>query len=157
MSSTPLSTTARFDSEEHIALRRVPAVGLLTLVVALITNIMIGTVSYALFSISPAFTPLNLIPITYWTVLGVMGAVLVFAAQVKLTRHPIANFSKTALIVLLISILPVLTLFFISPFPATSPIAIVTLILMHVNTATLCLGMLTSLCSEPDSEAAERE
>lgn len=157
MSSTPLSTTNNFNSEEHIALRRIPAVGLLTLVVTLITNIMIGTVSYALFSISPDFTPLNLIPITIWTVLGVLGAVLVFSVQAKFTTHPIANFSKTTLIVLLVSLLPVMTLFFTSPFPATSPIAIVTLMLMHVSTAILCLGLLTSLCSEPGAAAAERE
>ncbi|GCE23850.1 DUF6069 family protein [Dictyobacter kobayashii] len=157
MSSNPLPATTNLNIEEHIALRRVPAVGLLTLVVALISNILIGTISYALFPISGAFIPLNLIPIAFWTLVGVLGAVLVFSILVRFATHPLATFSKITLIVLLLSLIPDLVLFYMSPFPATTPLAVIALMLMHVSTATLCLGFLTSLCTEPDVKTADNE
>lgn len=128
-----------------VPLRRLLAAGLLTLVITLIINILIGTVSNAIIPVSPAFSPLDLKPIFGWTTIGVVGAVSVFSVIGKLSLHPIQTFSKLAIIVLLISWIPDISLFFSSPFSDTSPAAIIVLMLMHLSTALLSIGFLTTL------------
>jgi hypothetical protein len=132
-------------SDQRIALGHLWWVGLLTIIVSALINFMIALITQTLTTVSPAFTPLQAPVFVTWTVIGCVGAIIVFALLARLTRRPIRNFQITALVVLLISLIPDFMVGVLRPFPTTTPLTVGALMLMHIATALVCVGLLVNL------------
>ena len=139
MSST---STSQVSSKQRNAFGRLWWVGLLTVLAAVIVNASVALVAKALFSVAPTFIPLQVGSVIAFTVIGAVGAVIVFALLLRWAKQPIRLFQRIAWIVLLVSLIPDLLLPFLGLFPGTTFAEVGALILMHVATGLICIGML---------------
>jgi predicted exporter len=158
MSSTDTSTSSHpVGRKESLVTQRIWWIDLLALVTSVVVTLLLRVLAVSLFAIPAQFVSLQWARPIDFTVLGVIGAVLTFAAICRWARHPIRLFHLIALIVLLLSFLPDVALrFHYVPafFPgflayffqeeATIP-AVATLALMHVTTYLITVGLLTGL------------
>ena len=117
-------------------------IGLLLVLVTIAVNSLIALGARLLFHVAPTFQPLQLQGFIPSTVIGVTGAVIVFALLVRWTRQPIRLFQRIAVSVLLISLIPDLLLPYVRIFPDTTFPEVGALLLMHLATAFICLVML---------------
>jgi hypothetical protein len=140
-----MSSIATSYSDQRIALGRLWWVGLLTTIVSVLVNFVIALITRTLTTVSPAFIPLQTFAFVMWTVIGCVGAIIVFALLARLTQRPIRNFQITALVVLLVSLIPDLMLGASHLYPTTTPLTVGALILMHIATALVCVGLLVNL------------
>jgi hypothetical protein len=114
-SSRVMTATASHDSaaerRDGVSWTRLLWVGPLTVVVALLVNLLIKTVLQAL---NPALAEMGQLgrPMIILTLEGAILAVLVFAVMVWLVPHPIRWFRIVAVIALLLSLIPDLLLGF---------------------------------------------
>ena len=127
MSTTQTSQTV---SEQRIQAGRLWWVGLITIVAALVVNILISLVAKGLFTIAPTFLPLQMFFIPF-TVFGSLGATIVFTLLGRFARRPISTFQRTVWIVLLVSFIPDLLVGFLKPYAGTTPLAVGTLMVMQ--------------------------
>ena len=74
--------------------------------------------------------------------IGAIGAVIVFALLLRWAKQPIRLFQRIAWVVLLVSLIPDLLLPFLGLFPGTTFAEVVALIVMHVATGLICIGVL---------------
>jgi hypothetical protein len=139
MSST---LTSQVSPKQRNASGRLWWVGLLTVLASVIVNALIVLVAKALFAVAPTFTPLQVRSVLVFTVIGAVGAVLVFALIMRWAKHPVRLFQRVAWVVLLVSLIPDLLLPFVQLFPGTTIPGVVALILMHVATGLICIGVL---------------
>ncbi len=124
--------------------------GVIALPAAGAANLLVRAIGVRVFSVSPDFKPLQVGPVIFFTLVGIVGAVTVFAVVARLTRRPVGVYRALALAVLALSFLPDLSLLSIPPsaegqmagMAATGP-EVAILLLMHVVTAGVCVGLLT--------------
>ena len=114
--------------------RRLIVVGLLAIVTALVANLVIRALAFALLPLSPDIFQLQLVPICFFTVLLVGAAVLVYAAVLRFAKRPARVYTLIALIVLVLSFIPD-----IMKFGATNPLAMSVLLAFHVVDAAIVL------------------
>ena len=88
-----------------------------------------------------------------FTVLGVAGALIVFVQLERRAKHPIRTFQRTVWIVLLVSLIPDLLVAYFHPYPGTTLMEVGTLMLMHVATAMICLGILPGILRGANRDA----
>src|ERR1700694_705245 len=75
---------------------RLLAVGAGAVVASAIANVLIAQALASLFQVPAAFTSLQPGPVASLTVLGVAGAVVVFAALTRLRPRPVPGFTRGA-------------------------------------------------------------
>ena len=139
--STQQSATAVSSSSP--AFGRLALPGLLIAVVAVVLNTLIAMLARTLFSITPAFSPLQPVFFISATVVGVIGAVAVAMALMRWSKQPRRQFLRIGLAVLCVSVLPDLSLLFVHFIPGATVAEVGTVALMHVLTGLLCLGILS--------------
>lgn len=139
------ATQSSRDQGERVDLGRLLWVGPLAIAAAVVANVLVRTVAVALFDVSPEFPPLALEPTVVFTVVGVLGAVLVFALVVRFARRPVRLFRRIALVVLLLSFVPNVLLLVPSSVPGATVPAVVTLMFEHVVAWAVSVGILTTL------------
>jgi hypothetical protein len=144
-----VSAASASAQEKRVSLRRLLWVGPLTIVAAVVANVIIRLLALALLPISPAFPPLQPAQPIFFTVIGVLGAAIVFAIVGRFARRPIRLFRIIALIALLISFLPDIGLLASNMMPGTSALSVGVLMLMHIVAFAISVGMLTRLTREP--------
>lgn len=127
-----------------VSLGRLAVVGVLTVAVAVVVNVVIRTVAVSVLGIGEGFQPLGVGPTVFFTVVGVAGAVVVFGVMLRFARRPVRLFRRVAFAVLLVSLVPDLLLLFTNSIPGTSVAGVGTLMLEHVATWAVVVGMLTS-------------
>ena len=150
--------------EQRVALRKLLWVAPLLLVAALVTNSVIRAVAQALNTNSSQFMPIAGPIYIVFTLAGVLGAVLVFMVLVRFGKRPLTWYPRIALVALLLSLIPDISLLF-APSPAAGggfpPLgappdasmlmgsadlfSVGALMLMHAATALLCIVLLTRL------------
>ncbi len=145
MSSRSLNEMRTSPGEKVAGFSRLWWVGLLVIVVATVVNIVLALVATALLPRLAAFSPLGAGPIGFFTFIGALGAVIVFALLGRFTRRPIRLFRIVAIIVLVLSLLPDLLMLAQPLFPSTTPTGVAVLMCLHVVAAAICVGMLTTL------------
>ncbi len=121
--------------KEQIAWSRLWWVGALVFVASLVVNLLISSATLALFP-GQVITADHII---LSTVLGVLGAILVFALVARRSAHPIPLYRKIAAVALLLSFIPDILVF----VTGYSGIVIGAYILMHITTAVICVIGLT--------------
>ncbi|GHO47746.1 DUF6069 family protein [Ktedonospora formicarum] len=121
-------------------------VGVLTVVAALVANLVIRALAFAIWPISPIFLPLKITSIGAFTIVLVGGSALIYMLVSRFSRQPTRIFTCIALIALLLSCVPN-ALLFLNPdtrmWPGITPLAITILIVLHVVDAIIVIMMLT--------------
>jgi hypothetical protein len=130
---------------KRISFGRLLWVGPLAVLAAVIANVLVSITAVALLGISPEFDPLHVGPVIGFTVVGVLGAVIVFALIARFSRRPVCLFRRIALVVLLLSFVPDLSLLYASPYAGTTVQSVIVLMLMHVVAWLISVGLLTTL------------
>ncbi len=122
---------------ERIAAWRIWPVGLLAAVLAAVANALVFVVVVDGFGVASAELD-TVVPTLAFSLLGGLGATLVFTIIALRARQPIRTFRLVALAVLFVSFVP--------DFLAGATAAgIVTLLAMHVVAAAIIVGSLTTL------------
>jgi hypothetical protein len=130
---------------KQISFGRLLWVGPLAVLAAVIANVFVSITAVALLGISPEFDPLHVGPVIGFTVVGVLGAVIVFALVARFSRRPVRLFRRITLVVLLLSFVPDLSLLYASPYAGTTVQSVIVLMLMHVVAWLISVGLLTTL------------
>ena len=143
-----VSAVSTPQEEERVSGRRLLWVGPLAIVAAVIANQIVRFLAVSLFDISPEFMPLQVGPPLVFTIMGVLGAVIVYAAIGRFSRRPIRLFRAIALIVLVLSFLPDIGLLATGMVPGTTPVAVGALAVMHIVAWAITVWMLTTLARE---------
>ena len=129
---------------ERIAISRVWLAGGAAFVLAAIANVIVRTVVMALFPISPLFLALETWqPIIVFTLVGVFGATVVFAIIARFTARAVIIYRWLAGVLLVLSFIPNVLMLVADAPGATLP-AVISLMVMHVVTAVITVGLLTT-------------
>jgi len=116
--------------------------------VAGVTNVLIRTVAVSVFGIGEGFLPLGVGPTVLFTVWGMLGAVVAFGLILRFARRPVRLFRRVALVVLLISLVPDVLMLFSGSMPGATVAGVVTLMVEHVASWAVAVGVLTTLAGE---------
>jgi hypothetical protein len=140
--SSPAAT-----STQRVVLSRLAWVGPLTILAAVVANIIVQQIAVALLQPDPAFLPLSFaVPIVF-TVVGVLGAVIAYALIGRFAKRPLPLFRRVALITLVVSFVPDILMLVTGFNPGTTAANVMALIVMHVVAWAIAVGMLTRLAS----------
>ncbi len=131
------------ERKAKLDLSRLWWVGLLVIVSTVVVNFLIYNAVLVLFPT----TRVELNPTIFYTGLGSLGAVLVFALVEWLAPHPINLYRMIAGGVLLLSFVPDIVLF----TTGASVIMVGTYMLMHSATAVICVAGLTRFTQTRDA------
>lgn len=127
---------------------RLARVGVVAVAVAGVTNVLIRTVAVSVFGIGEGFLPLGVGPTVLFTVWGMLGAVVAFGLILRFARRPVRLFRRVALVVLLISLVPDVLMLFSGSMPGATVAGVVTLMVEHVASWAVAVGVLTTLVGE---------
>ncbi len=127
---------------------RLARVGVVAVAVAVVTNVLIRTVAVSVFGIGEGFLPLGVGPTVLFTVWGMLGAVVAFGLILRFARRPVRLFRRVALVVLLISLVPDVLMLFSGLTPGVTVAGVVTLMVEHVASWAVAVGVLTTLVGE---------
>ena len=131
---------------ERVDLRRLLWLGPLVIVAALAANAIVRAVALAVLDVPATFTPLASPSFISLTIIGVLGAVIVFAVVGARAKQPISTFRKIAVGALLVSCLPDIGLLFGGGgMPAAALSNVLALMLMHTAAYAISVGLLTTL------------
>lgn len=135
-----MTPTTETDASATIAVSRLATYGLLTAIIASAVNVLVRLAATSLFDVPAGFGPLGWGPVINTTVVGVIGATVVYGLLSRFSSRPNRDFVGVALVVLLLSFVPL----FVPPaFLAGAPVSVLgTLAVMHVTTAVAVVGLL---------------
>lgn len=127
--------------------------GVVAVVVAVAVNLLIRTVAVSLLGIGEGFLPLGVGPTVVFTVAGMVGAGVVFGLIMRFVkRRPVRLFRRVALVVLLVSLVPDVLMLFSGSVPGTTVASVGTLMVEHVASWAVAVGVLTTLAGENGAE-----
>jgi hypothetical protein len=109
----------------------------LAAVAAVVVNVLVRALAIGLFDIPESFDHIALRAVIVSTLIGVFAAALVFAAIRRLATNPDRTFTIVAVVALVLSLAAPLSLGF------DEAAAVGTLMLMHVLTAAIVVGVFT--------------
>jgi hypothetical protein len=146
MASTPL----RPASQQRFALRKLVWVGPLTIVVAVLVNLVIRTIAVAFFGVPNGFTYLQAPLVIGSTVVFLLLAQAAFILVGRFAHRPVRFYRILALVALFVSFLnPIMLLAGLYPAPGMDLSIFWTMIVMHTVTAIITVSLLTTLAVEP--------
>lgn len=93
------------------------------------------------FEVVPPYEHLDFAPVTVWTTVGVIGALLVYGIVDRYSTRPDRRFLQIAIAVLLLSVIP--DLWLLDADPEATVGAVTLLMAMHVIVAGICILGLT--------------
>lgn len=133
-------------SHKQVASRKLLWVGPLTLIVAALVNSLIRTLAVAFLGVPETFASLQLPSVIGSTIFFVLLALLAFALVSRFARRPIQFYRVLALIALCLSLLtPIMALTGLFPAPGMNLSIFWTMLAMHIVTAAIVVGLLTTL------------
>ena len=131
---------------------RLARVGALAVALAVVVNVVIRTAAVSVFGIGEGFLPLGVGPTVLFTAVGMVGAVVVFGLISRFARRPVRLFRRVAVVVLLISLVPNVLMLFSGSMPGTTVAGVGTLMVEHVASWAIAVGVLTTLAGEDGAE-----
>jgi hypothetical protein len=144
---TAVSRSAPARPAEKIAVAKLWWVGLLALAASLVANGLVRVLALAVLPIDPAFDPLQSQAFIGLTTVFTILAVAAYWIVGRVSRQPITTYRRVSVVALLLSLIPDLGLLFAGAPGVTIP-AILALMLMHVVSAAIIVGLLTTLARE---------
>jgi len=134
---------------EQVALRKLIWVGPLTIVSTVIANLIIRSIAVSSFGVPETFQYVQAPYVIGSTILFVLVALLVFVLVNRFARRPIQFYRLLAFVVLCISFLsPVMALVGLFPAPGMTLSIFWTMIVMHIISAIIVVGLFTTLTRE---------
>ena len=134
---------------EHVALRKLIWVGPLTIVFTVIVNLLIRSIAVSIFGVPETFQYLQAPYVIGSTIVFLLVALLAFVLVNRFARRPIRFYRILAFIVLCISFLsPVMALVGLFPAPGMTLSIFWTMIVMHLVSAIIVVGLFTTLTRE---------
>lgn len=134
---------------EQVRYSRLWWVGLLAIALSLIANLVIRAVALQFITVSPEFVPISEPGATiFFTVVGGLAAVAVFALVGRFTRQPARVYTIIAVIALLLSLIPNVAMLLnpaLAPFPGGTTAANIVLMVEHVVAAVVIVWVLNTL------------
>ncbi|GER84461.1 hypothetical protein KTAU_30970 [Thermogemmatispora aurantia] len=128
------------------ALRRLVWVGPLTIIVAVLVNLVIRSLAVTFFGVPDRFAYLQAPFVIGSTVFFLVLALVAFVLVGRFARHPVGFYRLLALAALFVSFLnPVLALSGLFPAPGMDVPIFWTMIVMHTVTAIITVALLTRL------------
>ena len=138
-------TAASTQPTERVVFSRLLWVGPLAILASVVANVLLQQIAVAVLQPDPAFMPLTLPPPILFTVVGVLGAVIVYALVGRFSRQPVRLFRRIALVTLVVSFIPDILMAITGFNPGTTVANVAVLILMHIVAWAITVGMLTRL------------
>jgi hypothetical protein len=138
--SVSVSTNAF--SSEPISAGRIWSAGALAWISSIVGNLVVRAIALAALPSATAFGPLGLVPIIFWTTIGILGATIV-RALLRRSPNGLHVFVSTALIVLALSFVPDVLLLLHPIFAGTSVASVGALMALHVVAGVSAIGFLT--------------
>lgn len=139
----PLMATAVETSPTHVGRNRLAKYGLLTVLIAVVATALVRVAALAFVDVPADFVPLPLGwgPVIASSVIGALGATVVYGVTTRVSQRPNRTFTLLAAVVLVLSFVPMLTM--PPAFAATITPVIPALVVMHVTVAAVSVGILT--------------
>jgi Family of unknown function (DUF6069) len=136
-------------SRDQVALRKLWWVGPLTIISAALANSMIRTIAVAFFGVPGTFQYFQATYIIGSTIMYLLLALIAIVLVSRFARRPLRFYRVLALVALLVSLLmPALALGGLLPIPGMNVSIFWTMIVMHVVSAVIVVGLLTALTRE---------
>jgi hypothetical protein len=110
--------------------------------VATVANVLVAMALRNGLGVPAAFQPLSTLGVATVTIVGMIGATIVFAWIARTQPDPRRTFLKVATTGLIVSLLPVLVVWAIGVFPGTTTAGILSLMVLHVVAAGFAVGIL---------------
>jgi hypothetical protein len=145
-----LSPSTRSTPQARIATRKLVWVGPLMIVLAVLVNLVVRLLAVSIFGVASSFLYLQVPVVTITTIVFLLLALLAFVMVGRASRHPVRMFWIVAGVALLASFLnPILQLAG-HWLPATGMNLRIfwTMIVMHIVSALIAAGLLTTLAVE---------
>ena len=134
---------------EQVALRKLIWVGPLTIVFTVIVNLLIRSIAVSIFGVPETFQYLQAPYVIGSTIVFLLVALLAFVLVNRFARRPIRFYRLLAFVVLCISFLsPVMALVGLFPAPGMTLSIFWTMIVMHLVSAIIVVGLFTTLIRE---------
>lgn len=122
--------------------KRLLVVGAGLVLMATVANVVIAIALRNALGVPAAFQPLSTQGVASATIVGMIGATLVFAWVARSQPDPRRTFVLIATAGLIVSWLPDLAIWATAVFPATTPTGILSLMALHPVAAVLAVGIL---------------
>ena len=139
------SVTSPAQPTERVAFNRLLWAGPLVIVAATLANVILQQIAVAVLQPDPLFLPLTVMPPVIFTIVGMLGAVIVYTLVGRFSRRPVWLFQRIALITLLISFIPDILMLITGFNPGTTVANVVVIMLMHVVAWLISVRLLTKL------------
>jgi hypothetical protein len=139
-----MSTSTLTNRTERIATGRLVQVGALAIGASVVANLLIRIITVNVLGIGQDFPPLGWGPPIIFTIMGVLGAIIVFAIIARFSKRPLRLFRIIGLVVLVLSLLPDIGLLSANTMPGTSLGSVIALMLMHVAAGAITIWLLTT-------------
>ena len=134
---------------EHVAPRKLVWVGPLAIIAAAIANLIVRTIAVTFFGVPGTFQYLQAPYVIGSTIVFLLMAMLAFVLVSRFARRPIRFYRILALVILCVSLLsPVMALVGLFPAPNMSLPIFWTMIVMHIVSAIIVVGLFTTLTRE---------
>ena len=133
---------------DNISTRRLLWAGSLTIGAVVVANTLVRYVAAAVLELDPGFVPLGPLTPAIFSMLGVLGAVVLLAVVARYSRRPLRQFRRIVLIALPVTWVPDILLLVTGQFPGTNVANVAVLMLMHAVAVAFILTMLPSLARE---------
>ena len=143
-----VKTVSTQSISRNISSWRLLLAGSVTGVAVMAANTLVRFAAAAALQPDPGFVPLGPVTPAIFSLLGVMGAVLLLGVIGRYSRRPLWLFRRIVLIALPITWLPDILLLFVSAFPGTNLAVVLVLMLMHAVAVAGLLILLPSLLRE---------
>ncbi len=122
--------------------RRLLAAGAAAVVGSAVANSAVAALLRGVLDVPAGFSPLQAISVLSLTVVGVIAAVLVFAAMCRLSVRPVRLFTIVASVALVISWVAPLAVYFSNAFPGTNASRVVGLMFLHAIAGVVTIALL---------------
>jgi uncharacterized protein DUF6069 len=122
--------------------RRLLVVGAGLALVAAVANVLVAMALRNALGVPAAFQPLSTPSVASFTIVGMIGATLVFAWVALTQPDPRRTFVLIATVGLIVSLLPDLGVWATGVFPGTTAAGILSLMALHVVAAGFAVGIL---------------
>ncbi|HEX6777679.1 MAG TPA: hypothetical protein VF099_05720 [Ktedonobacterales bacterium] len=143
------SITHHSTAQDRFALRKLLWVGPLTIVVAAVVNMALRAIAVSFFGVADGFLYFQPSYVIGGTVIYLLLALLAFVLVGRLARHPVPVYRIVALVALCVSFLtPVMALTGLFPAAGMNLQIFWTMLAMHVVSALITVGLLTTLAAE---------
>ena len=139
------ATNVQTMSTARIPTSRILLAGLAAGVLAAIANTIVRIIAVSVQTVDPVFLPLTWGPPAVFSIIGAIGATLVFWIISRTARRPVTTFTRVAIVTLVVSLVP--NLFMLqagSPMnmPGTTVGTVAALIVMHIVAAAVIITVL---------------